>query len=66
MPLRSYVNKMKETEAETAAVKEAERKVSFFVASPLPLTLLTSSVNRLNGSGDGDVTNQQIKILEKY
>ena len=49
-------------------VKEAKRKISFFVSSPSPLTSLTSSVNRLNGSGDGDgdVTNQPIKILEKY
>ena len=47
-------------------VKEAERKISFFVWSPSPLTSLTSSVNRLNGSGDGDVTNQPIKILEKH
>ena len=29
--LSSCVNQMKETEAETAAVKEAERKVSFFI-----------------------------------
>ena len=47
-------------------VKEAERMISFFVWSPSPLTLLMSSVNRLNGSGDGDVTNRPIKILEKY
>ena len=36
-------------------VKEAKRKISFFVWSPSPLTSLTSSVNRLNGSRDGDV-----------
>ena len=47
-------------------VKEAERKISFSVWSPSPLTSLTSTVNRLNGSGDGDVTNKPIKILEKY
>ena len=52
--------------SEKGCVKEAERKISFFVSSPSPLTSLTSSVNRLNGSGDGDVTNQPIKILEKY
>ena len=64
--LRSCGNQMKETEAETAAVKEAERKISFFFWSPSPLTSLTSGVNRLNGSGDREVTNQPIKILEKY
>ena len=47
-------------------VKEAEQKISFFVSSLSPLTSVTSSVNRLNGSGDGDATNQPIKILEKY
>ena len=48
-------------------VQEAERKISFLVWSSSPLTLLTSSsVNRLNGSGDGDVTDQPIKILEKH
>ena len=47
-------------------VKEAKRKVSFIITSPSPLTLLTSSVNRLNGNGNGDVTNQPVKILEKY
>ena len=56
---------MKETEAETAATKEAEQKVSFFVSSPSSLSLLTSNVNRLNGSGDEDITNRPIKILEK-
>ena len=47
-------------------VKEAERTISFFVWSPSPLTSLFSSVNRWNGSRDGDVTNQPTKILEKY
>ena len=46
--------------------KEAKWKVSFFVTSPSPLMSLTSSVNYLNGSGDRDVTNQPIEILEKY
>ena len=43
-------------------VKEAERNVSFFVSSPSPLTSLTSSVNRLNGSGDEDITNRPTKF----
>ena len=47
-------------------LKEAERKISFFVWSPSPLKSLTSSVNHLNGSRDGDVTNRPIKIIEKY
>ena len=49
-----------------ACARQAKRKVSFFSTSPSPLTSLTSSVNHLNGSGDGDVTNQPNKILEKY
>ena len=50
---------------ENGCVKEAERKISFFFTSPLPLMLLMSHINRLIGSGDGDVTNRPIKILEK-
>ena len=55
-------------ESGDGCVKEAERKVSFLVSTPSHLTSLTvtSSVNRLNGSGDEDVINQPIKFLEKY
>ena len=45
-------------------VKKAEKKISFFVWSPSPLTSLTFSVNQLNGSGEGDKTIQPIKMLE--
>ena len=51
--------------AETAAVEGSRTEGFLFVSSPLPLTSLTScKKSRLNGSGD--VTNQPIKILEKY
>ena len=46
-------------------MKKAEQNISFFAWSPSLLTSLTSSVDRLNRSGDGDVRNQAIKIIKK-
>ena len=35
-------------------MKEANRKISFIITSPSPFTSLTSIINHLYGSGDGD------------
>ena len=65
--MRTFVCKSNEGNgSRDGCLNEAKRTVSFFIAIPSPLTSLTSSVNRLNGSKDGDVANQPIKILEKY